>query len=288
MTRDNAIKAMNQGAIAACISATLTTLIMIFALLSDASGEMRLFNDPIIIVDVVLVLVLAWFIYKRSRLAAVLMFAYFVFANFYHFHVTGKIGGGLMIFVFVFFYGKAVWGSYVYHRIEKAENPNYKPMRKWVVCIVGFAVFLFVGLIGFGAMTMTGVLPSTEVLHVSKIKQRQLEQVMSTGFILENENLLYMYSPDLTTAANHAVVLTDKRLIYYFPNDAKEVEGYSLVIDDIVEVQRVQDGSALENAFYEISTDKPDEWVRFPLSVEMDGDEEFIDALRNLMKVESR
>src|SRR5688572_26416200 len=120
MDRTEAIKAMKNGAVAACISGTLTLVFFLIATTSNTEGELKLWNDPWIIVDILLIFACAYGIYKKSRFAAILLFCYFIFAKIVIGLETGKMPGIGLALVFLYFYGKAIQGTFVYHRLEKA------------------------------------------------------------------------------------------------------------------------------------------------------------------------
>lgn len=66
---------------------------------------------------------------------------------------------------------KAVHGTFVFHKIESKENPDYKPNRKWMYFIVIPASIILFSMVGLGMLTMVGVLPSTEVQAGDEIPQ---------------------------------------------------------------------------------------------------------------------
>jgi len=56
MNKSEAIRATKNGAIAACVSAVLTIVVVILAIYFDAEGDLALWNDPANLFDVVLIL----------------------------------------------------------------------------------------------------------------------------------------------------------------------------------------------------------------------------------------
>ena len=74
MDREAAIKATKNGAIAACISAALTLAFMAFAIGTDTSGKLALWNDPSTVIDVILILACAFGIYKKNLVLPQLCF----------------------------------------------------------------------------------------------------------------------------------------------------------------------------------------------------------------------
>ena len=63
MNREEAIQATKTGAIAACLSGTITLGTVFYALWSNASGFIGLWNDPVNFIDIVLIFICAFGIY---------------------------------------------------------------------------------------------------------------------------------------------------------------------------------------------------------------------------------
>ena len=162
MNREEAIKATRNGAIAGFISGFITLVVITVAIFSN-NGELAAWNDPENFLDVIFVFVCAYGVYKKSRTAAIVLFVYFILSRIFISIEAGKVSGVFMSLVFLYFYAKAIQGAFSYKRIEKLENPNYKPASR-VFYIIGIPLFvIFVGLLGVVIMTMTGILPSTQV-----------------------------------------------------------------------------------------------------------------------------
>ena len=74
LNREGAIKATRQGAIAGVFVCTITIFFFIIGYLGNSSeGILGYYNDPWIFIDIVLVLLLTFGIYKRSRAASIVM-----------------------------------------------------------------------------------------------------------------------------------------------------------------------------------------------------------------------
>jgi serine/threonine-protein kinase len=103
--------------IAALVSAGITFLLVLAAI----------FGKPILgisaweLIDVALILGLAFGIYKKSRACAVIMLVYFIFAKIFLTVSTGTITGLPMALVFIYFYWQGVAGTFAYHKWKK-EN----------------------------------------------------------------------------------------------------------------------------------------------------------------------
>lgn len=113
---DKIHKKIRNAAVACLISAAIT---LVFALLA-ASGTLALAGFGLAqLVDVALILGLAFGIYKRSRICAVIMLVYFVISKVWLFRATGQFSGGFVALVFLYLYGQGVVGTFAFHKWKK-------------------------------------------------------------------------------------------------------------------------------------------------------------------------
>jgi len=280
MNRDEAVKATKNGAIAACVSGAMTFAIFLFAIFSNASGAIGLWNDSSIVYDLILIFACAYGVYKKSRFAAVLLFCYFIFARIFIGLETGKASGIGMALVFLYFYGKAIQGSFVFHKIEKAENPNYAATPKWIYYTGIPAMVVFLGLMGVGLMTMTGVLPSTEVQIGTEISVDDRDILISNAILTNDDYIEYFYSGGLTSILEGGTVLTGDRVVLYLPDENQEIRVYEIYFSDIDSIELIAMGNVMNDSLYKINSNMPDSWLQIALSAEDRGDVKFIEALR--------
>ncbi|HAS55164.1 MAG TPA: hypothetical protein DCS42_14115 [Nitrospiraceae bacterium] len=280
MNRDEAIQATKNGAVAGCISGALTLAIFWIAIFTNASGAIGLWNDPSVAFDIVLIFACAYGIYIKSRFAAVLLFVYFIFAKIVIGIETGKVSGIGTAVVFLYFYGKAIQGAFVFHKIEKSENPGYKATPKWIYYTGVTALIIGAALMVVGLMTVTGVLPSTEVQIGTEISQSDRDLLISNDIIAKGDHIEYFYSTGLISILEGGSILTEDRVILYLPEDNKKIEVYEVSVNDISSIELVERGNAMNNSLYKINSRKPDAWLQIELSAENKGDVKFIEALR--------
>jgi len=284
MNREEAIKATHNGAIAACISGGLTLVFVLFALFSNDTNRFSIWNDPSNFFDIILIFGCAFGVYKKSRFAAVLIFVYFIFAKIVIGIETGKFSGIGIGLVFLYFYGKAIQGAFTFHKIEKAENPNHKSTPKWVYFAGIPTVIVFLCFAGFGLMSMTGVVPSTEVQPGAKISLKNKDILISNNIIAADDTILYFYSGGLTNLLEGGSVLTDDRVILYLNDENQELQVYELFFKHITSVELIAMGNFMNDSIYKVNTNHPDAWLQLALSAENRGDVLFIEALRNKIK----
>ena len=116
-------KAIKGGWIAALISLGMTALIMLISLMSPNADLGAAFSGAglELLIDLALIAVLAFFIWRKSRTAATLMFLYFLASKIIQI-AAGDYRGIFMGAVFLFFYGRAVWGTFTWHKLRGKQD----------------------------------------------------------------------------------------------------------------------------------------------------------------------
>ncbi|MEE4250432.1 MAG: hypothetical protein V2I38_07570 [Alcanivoracaceae bacterium] len=108
--------AIKAGWIAALISLGVTLIFSSIGFFTQSENEtLNYFLDPWLMVDVVLIGVMAFFIYKKSRTAATLMFLYFVLSKLIQWYDLGSVQGLPMALIFMYFYFNAMRGAFIWH-----------------------------------------------------------------------------------------------------------------------------------------------------------------------------
>lgn len=104
-------KKIKSAWIAALISAAMTLLATLAAIYGKAISGFDAWN----FIDLLLILGLAFGIYKRSRTCAVEMLVYFVISKIITFADTGKASGIVLALVFMYCCWQGVVGTFAYH-----------------------------------------------------------------------------------------------------------------------------------------------------------------------------
>lgn len=284
MNLEQARKASRSGAIAAFVSGTLTLLILLYAMGSNADGFIGMWNDPTVVFDIIIIFACAIGMLRNSRAAAITMCIYWVLSKTFIYLESGQITGLGMGLVFLYFFGAAVRGSYVYHRIKKEEDPEYRPAPRWYYYVGIPAAAIFALLAGFGLLTMTGHVPSTEVVSGSEVSPEDHQDLVANGILYEDEEIAYFYSYGLLSVLEGGSILTDRAVVSYFIED-EQVVPYELAFHEIKDIAIFQQGDYMNDAIYRIDSHEEDSWIAIQLSTENQGDVRFIAALRD--KVES-
>lgn len=288
MTVEEAVKACKNGAIAAFISGGLTLLIVIFAIMSEAEGDLSLWNDPLNFIDVLILLACAVGMLRKSRTAAITVFIYFILAKIGIAMETGNYNGMFLSVVFLYFFGRAIQGSFTYHKIRKSEDPEYRAAAKWVYFAAIPTVVLFFILVGFGLLTETGVVPATDVVVGSEVPDGDRSMLIQNGILFEDEEIDHFYSYGLTSVLEGGSILTDRSVIMYYSDDVDGVQIYEMEFADIKSVDLIEAGSFFSDSIYRVSGYEEDVWLNITLSTEGDGDVSFIRALRRKVATSSR
>ncbi|SRR6266487_6052376 len=128
--RESCARAIKYGGIAAMISAAITSVFGIAGLfISSDNKDLNYFLDPWILADVVLIVLLGIFVFRKSRVASTLLVIYFVSAKLLMWHDLGRPGGTLMTITFLLYYVTAMRGTYRWHSkyreaIESEAQPS--------------------------------------------------------------------------------------------------------------------------------------------------------------------
>lgn len=285
MTRDEAIKATKTGAIAACVSAAVTGIAYFIAAANEVErfDDFGFLNDPMLMFDVVLLLVLAFFIYKKSRVASVVILLYFILSKIFLFLETGKIQGVFVSVLFIYFYARAAWGSFVFHKDEKLNNPNYRTTPKWILIGTSALGAVLIGLIGLGTLTMTSVMTPTEVLPGDQLNSAHVESLIETGLVGSVEDIEMFYSTSLKDIKAEGTILLKDKVILYMTPQGGDFQAYEIVFNDIVDVSVVEPGGPLSDAVYKLSGEEENNWMQISLSTERGGDKKFIEIVKARM-----
>ncbi len=110
------LEAMKNGWIAGTVSIGLTILVVLIGIFSGSDNDLlAYYADPLMFIDIVFMGILVFFMYKRSRVAATLMFVYFVGSKLVQWTDLGGVQGLPMALIFMFFYGNAMRATFLWH-----------------------------------------------------------------------------------------------------------------------------------------------------------------------------
>lgn len=272
-------KSTRHGATAGFISAAITLAMVLFAMAAGSSGDLGFWNDPWIILDVVLIAGLAVAIHRKSRAASVLMFAYFILSKIYLSVEMGRPAGIVVGLVFLYFFGKAIQGSFAYHRIRASQDPDYRPAGKWMYFVWPPIALTIIVLALYGLSSTLHLTPQTAVVSGEDLSQHEIDLLVSEGLLQPGERVVLFYSEGLLSIREGGNILTEERVISY-----EEVDGElwvaSVSYSDIEDVVLELEGDFFNDAVIAVYT-ASDEVFRVLASAEEGGDSVFVQELRD-------
>ena len=276
MIRQEAEKAILHGTIAALISGLITGAVVG---LSVASGGSILGIDAWSAIDVVLIFFLAFGVYKKSRVAASVLVAYFVLSKIFLMVMTGSGSGILTGLIFIYFYARALQGTIAFHRLEKVENPDYRPQTLWVVGIISSLCGLFVTFIL--AMVFMGVFSTTPAGTISgyDLDPEARQELESANIISRDDkvDLIYCYGMSTLEEGN---ILTDDRFIHYTFKDG-QMQKEEIALEQIKRIEKgvvdESDVEALGDTLYIVKGETTEVKLRFSWAEE---EQVLLEALR--------
>lgn len=120
--RGSCERAIRNGGIAGLISAGLTAAFAFAGVFVKQTGTAADYMlDPWSLIDGVLILVLAIFVFRKSRVASTLLLIYFAISKVIMWMEMGRAPGLFMTLVFVYFYANAMRGTYKWHSLFKSQ-----------------------------------------------------------------------------------------------------------------------------------------------------------------------
>jgi hypothetical protein len=287
VTREQAIRAARNGGGAALVLAAVTTAVVAIAMSAGLTeGALAHWNDAGNLLDVAVLAACGFGMLRMSRAAAIIAIiaiVYYVLAQVtalaLYSDLTSLPRIGITILV-IYFFARAVLGTIAFHRIERIDNPDYSPSRKWMYWAGIPAALLLAAILGFGALTQSGILPSTAVLAGDVVPSRHRALLYSEGIVPDGETLRYFYSEGFLSVLEAGSLLTDKRVITYVTDEAGQLQIYEILLSEITAIDVVETGNFFTDSIYHVSTGDAGLWLQFPLSTENGGDGTFVDAVR--------
>lgn len=278
--KELAIKNMRAGVIAGLVIFGIMLGTFLITQFSDTNqAAMNGLDDPWFIVDLVLVFLLVWGITRYSRVSAIGLFLYYLIDKVMHFLDSGSLVILAIASIVLFFFARAIKGTFDYHKLMKSADENYKPTKKWmwwvatpVVLVLGFFIII-------------GVLSQYEIIPASYVKSRQditvddLQTLNELGLINEESAVNAFYSYGLFSIKEGGVLMTDTELVIY-AQESGETFYESLKYEEIDWVKQLSQGSEFEDSLYQVAGREQYQGFQFMLSTENNGHTVFIQKLK--------
>ena len=288
MTREEARRAVRQGAYTALAVAALTVLIVVVgSALGGMPGVDPTLFDPWSLLDAAVMALLAIGMFRMSRAAACAAFVLYVVARVATMLDTGSVGNVVLPILIVGMLGRAVYASFVFQRIEAAENPDRRVASAWMYWVgIPFAI-VFVFLVGLGLADMGGLIPANEVRAGDQLHGSVRQELLDAGILGDDEQIAYFYSEDLFSELAAGNVATDRRVIRYYLDADGNLMIHALPHDEIESIELLEQGSALMDSVYAVEPRDTTAGFEILLSVEEDGDRAFVDFVRSKLATPS-
>jgi hypothetical protein len=142
---------------------------------------------------------------------------------------------------------------------------------------------LVVAAYGFGFLIETGYAPSDRVQTHEEIGDKHLQVLLDEGIIGKDEYIQHFYSEGLLSVREGGSILTDSRVIAYAEWDG-EIEIYDFSFDEVVSIEKTQEGTTLDYAVYVVSGESEDDYLELWLPHEYGDADRFVNALQASIK----
>jgi len=221
MDIQTAERATRHGAIAGFLSATVTFVTLTASPFVPRSSKLASFNDPWTIFDVALAAGLAYGVLRKSRTAALLLFTYFVAAKIYMAGLLTRPAALGMTLVLLYFFGRAIRGSFAYHRLRRAEDPTYRPAPRWAYFVWPPVALLGALLLLTGLAVTLHIVPPTQVLRGQDLHQRERDLLLAEKLLAPDEAVVLFYSGGALSIRERGTILTEQRVVSYVESDGE-------------------------------------------------------------------
>lgn len=286
MNREEAQQAVRRGVVAAAVMAVMSVFVVLTAMYSE-SDRLKYFDSPWLFVDVLIVIVLAVGLYRRSRTAAVLLLVFYIASKIILAIETDAFGGLFIAALFVFFFTRAAQATFALHRIRREEDPSYQPGWKLPLALglpVASLIVLSLTMVLLGS---SGLILPSKVIAGSEVDEAHAKE-LRTHLLDDDERIEYLYPHDLTSLMESGNVLTDRRVILYVTDENEELMIYEMPLSDVRSVELETTDGLTSISEYRVIGEGDDNWLMLYLSTESRGDQDFVAALRKHIPLRSQ
>lgn len=147
MTSQKIDKKIKHARIAAMISGVITLAASTTLIFKQSESQFSLFN-MLSLFDALIIFSMAYGIYKKSRVCAVLMFEYFLFSKLFIMSTSSQINLAAIIVgsIFLYFLFQGIRGTFAHHKYNNAgsEKSGTIPLGLISAGSCGLIVYIFV------------------------------------------------------------------------------------------------------------------------------------------------
>ena len=264
--------------IAGLFSAGATILMILISAGNPLGGT----YDAWELIDVGLILLLSFGVYRKSRICAVSLFSYFLISKIAVLIAGGSMGSSVMGILFLYFYFQGILGTFKYHSyMPKEEDMGISKGIKSFFWIAGGGVVALVVIVLSVLVYIGTVGPDTFIVSGQQMNERFVTTIQDLEVLEEGEQILFFYSDALLDIEEGFYLLTDRKVLVY---SAEWVEpAIPVRFDEIEDLDVVYDESFFVDSRIMITL-KNGDYVTFPVSSEQGGDKKFFAALEKSWK----
>jgi hypothetical protein len=183
--------------------------------------------------------------------------------------------------VFLYFLGKAVHGAFVFHKLQREENPDFKSASKWTYIMAIPSVLVVAFILVAALMVNTGLMRSPRVQSGGELEGWEIAELEENGIISTEDTIRYFFSPGVFSIIDSGHILTQDRVVSYFADPSEGQQVYELPLVDISDVVLESKGNNFSGSVYMVLTNDPEAWLLLILSPQFNGDQKFVDAIRD-------
>jgi len=145
MTSQKIDKKIKHARIAAMISGTITLAASITLIYKQPEFQFSLFN-MLSLVDALIIFSMAYGIYKKSRLCAVLMFEYFLLSKLFIMSTSSQISLGAIIIgsIFLYFLFQGIRGTFAHHNNNHEGKEKARPIPIGLISAGSCSLILYI------------------------------------------------------------------------------------------------------------------------------------------------
>jgi len=146
LTRDQSLKAIKIGSGICYAFAGFFLIFGIIGNIYNFQSEVipSQFNDPWIFLIVLFWIFCAYCISKKIKSIAIIAFVYYLIDRMIALFENLAIQQIILAGAILYFFGKTIQGVFVFHKLEKLENPSYRSFS-WIDFICAVLVIIIIG-----------------------------------------------------------------------------------------------------------------------------------------------
>lgn len=283
MNMEEAVKATRRGALVGGILAVLMSFTTGLAIADGREQGMGHWSLFWLLSDMVIIAGCSVGIYRKSRVASVILLVYYVCMR-----VNGVMAVGFSVaafrglpitFLFVYVLGKAVEGCFAYHQLRKEEDPDYIAGTPWDY-LFGIPVVLIAGrVLLYWFLASTGAIVPTHVQSGKEVSVDTLIALRNANIILNGETVAYYCAHGTYSVLGGGNVLTDQHVVFYYEDESGVLQVKRLALGEVTHVRELSPGDGNTEALVLVGGASTESWVELHLSSEGNGRRKFLDAL---------